>query len=164
MAAPLNKLPSGFILDEPDSSGLPPGFALDTPAAPTLGEQAADFGRGVLRGAASTADIIAESAPGTAAMIAYPFQRAVGYLTGQTAEDVAASQERVLGTVAQPIGRMTGVREKGYRPRKDEAAVYDELYGLYMRLHDSFGSPSEGANLFNVMKRLIAIRNEAARR
>lgn len=116
MAAPLNKLPSGFILDEPDSSGLPPGFALDTPAAPTLGEQAADFGRGVLRGAASTADIIAESVPGTAAMIAYPFQRAVGYLTGQTAEDVAASQERVLGTVAQPIGRMTGVAETpGYQ-------------------------------------------------
>jgi hypothetical protein len=89
---------------------------LDTPAAPTLGEQAADFGRGVLRGAASTADIIAESVPGTAAMIAYPFQRAAGYLTGQTAEDVAASQERVLGTVAQPIGRMTGVAETpGYQ-------------------------------------------------
>jgi len=116
MAAPLNKLPSGFILDEPDSSGLPPGFALDTPAAPTLGEQAAEFGRGVVRGASSTADIIAESVPGTLAMISYPFQRAAGYLTGQTAEDVAASQERVLGTVAQPIGRMTGVTETpGYQ-------------------------------------------------
>ena len=84
--------------------------------APTLGEQAAEFGRGVMRGAASTADIVAESVPGTAAMIAYPFQRAAGYLTGQTAEDVAASQERVLGTVAQPIGRMTGVTETpGYQ-------------------------------------------------
>ncbi len=116
MAAPLNKLPSGFILDEPDSAGLPPGFALDTPAAPTLGEQAADFGRGVLRGAASTADIIAEGVPGTAAMIAYPFQRAAGMLTGQTAADVAASQERVLGTVAQPVGRLTGVtKTPGYQ-------------------------------------------------
>jgi hypothetical protein len=84
--------------------------------APTFGEQAADFGRGVLRGAASTADIIAEGVPGTAAMIAYPFQRAAGLVTGQTAEDVAASQERVLGTVAQPIGRMTGVTETpGYQ-------------------------------------------------
>jgi hypothetical protein len=94
-------------------------YGLDTAvAAPpqTFGEQAADFGRGVLRGAASTADIIAESVPGTAAMIAYPFQRAAGYLTGQTAEDVAASQERVLGTVAQPVGRMTGVTETpGYQ-------------------------------------------------
>jgi hypothetical protein len=84
--------------------------------APTFGEQAADFGRGVLRGAASTADIIAEGVPGTLAMISYPFQRAAGYLTGQTAEDVAASQERVLGTVAQPVGRLTGVTETpGYQ-------------------------------------------------
>lgn len=88
------------------------GVDIETPAAePTYAEQAADFGRGVLRGAASTADIIAEAIPGTAAMIAYPFQRAAGYLTGQTAEDVAASQARVLGTTAQPVGRLTGVAE-----------------------------------------------------
>jgi len=84
--------------------------------APTLGEQAAEFGRGVVRGASSTADIIAESVPGTLAMISYPFQRAAGLVTGQTAEDVAASQERVLGTVAQPVGRLTGVTETpGYQ-------------------------------------------------
>jgi hypothetical protein len=95
--------------------GVEPITAPAAPA-PTLGEQAAEFGRGVVRGAASTADIIAESVPGTLAMISYPFQRAAGYLTGQTAEDVAASQERVLGTVAQPIGRMTGVAETpGYQ-------------------------------------------------
>lgn len=81
------------------------------PAEPTFGEQAADFGRGVLRGAASTADIIAEAIPGTAAMLAYPFRRAAGIVTGETAEDIAASQERVLGAVAQPIGRATGVTE-----------------------------------------------------
>jgi hypothetical protein len=78
---------------------------------PTYAEQAADFGRGVLRGAVSTADIIAEAVPGTAAMIAYPFRRAAGLVTGETAEDIAASQERVLGATAQPIGRMTGVAE-----------------------------------------------------
>ena len=81
-----------------------------------VAEPEASFGQQVLRGAASTADILAEAIPGTAAMIAYPFQRAAGYLTGQTAEDVAASQERVLGTVAQPVGRMTGVTETpGYQ-------------------------------------------------
>jgi hypothetical protein len=95
--------------------GVEPITAPAAPA-PTLGEQAAEFGRGVVRGAASTADIIAESVPGTLAMISYPFQRAAGYLTGQTAEDVAASQERVLGTVAQPVGRLTGVTETpGYQ-------------------------------------------------
>lgn len=69
------------------------------------------FGQQVLRGAASTADIIAESVPGMAAMVAYPFQRAAGFVTGQSAEDVAASQARVLGAVSAPVGRMTGVTE-----------------------------------------------------
>lgn len=71
----------------------------------------ASFGQQVLRGAASTADILAEAIPGTAAMIAYPFRRAAGFVTGETAEDIAASQERVLGATAQPIGRATGVAE-----------------------------------------------------
>lgn len=69
------------------------------------------FGQQVLRGAASTADIIAESVPGMAAMVAYPFQRIAGAVTGQSAEDVAASQARVLGAVSAPVGRMTGVSE-----------------------------------------------------
>jgi hypothetical protein len=92
--------------------------------APTYAEQAADFGRGVLRGAASTADIIAEAVPGTAAMIAYPFRRAAGLVTGETAEDIAASQERVLGATAQPIGRLTGVAETpGYQENALRQAV-----------------------------------------
>jgi hypothetical protein len=105
MAAPLNKLPPGFILDEPDSAGLPPGFALDAAPEPET------FGQQVLRGAASTADIIAESVPGMAAMVAYPFQRIAGAVTGQSAEDVAASQSRVLGAVSAPVGRAAGVTE-----------------------------------------------------
>jgi len=69
------------------------------------------FGQQVLRGAASTADIIAESVPGLAAMVAYPFQAAAGFVTGQSPTDVAASQERVLGALSAPVGRMTGVTE-----------------------------------------------------
>lgn len=81
-------------------------------AAPAAAaEPEASFGQQVLRGAASTADILAEAIPGTAAMIAYPFRRAAGIVTGETAEDIAASQERVLGATAQPIGRATGVAE-----------------------------------------------------
>lgn len=106
MAASIKGLPPGFTLDEPDTAGLPPGFALDDPAP-----EPETFGQQVLRGAASTADIIAESVPGMAAMVAYPFQRAAGAVTGQSAEDVAASQARVLGTVSAPVGRMTGVSE-----------------------------------------------------
>lgn len=106
MAAPLSKLPPGFTLDEPDSAGLPPGFALDA-----LAPEPETFGQQVLRGAASTADIIAESVPGMAAMVAYPFRRAAGVLTGETAEDIAASQERALGAISAPVGRALGVTE-----------------------------------------------------
>ena len=109
----LDKLQAkGFDITKLTAPAAPqPPAPEPAPAEPTFGEQAADFGRGVLRGAASTADIIAEGIPGTAAMIAYPFRRAAGIVTGETAEDIAASQERVLGAVAQPIGRATGVTE-----------------------------------------------------
>jgi hypothetical protein len=108
MAAPLSKLPPGFTLDEPDSAGLPPGFVMDAePPAP----EPETFGQQVLRGAASTADIIAESVPGMAAMVAYPFQAAAGFVTGQSPADVAASQERVLGAMSAPVGRALGVTE-----------------------------------------------------
>jgi hypothetical protein len=83
-----------------------------TPSAPAPTAPAPEtFGQQVLRGAASTADIIAESVPGMAAMVAYPFQRAAGLVTGQSAEDVAASQSRVLGAVSAPVGRAMGVTE-----------------------------------------------------
>lgn len=83
--------------------------AAPAPAAPA--PEPETFGQQVLRGAASTADIIAESVPGMAAMVAYPFQRIAGAVTGQSAEDVAASQARVLGAVSAPVGRALGVTE-----------------------------------------------------
>ena len=107
MATPLNKLPPGFIVDEPDSGGLPPGFTLDTPAA----APAQTFGEQVMGGATSTADLIAEGALGTAQWLSYPFRRAAGVLTGETAEDIQASQERVQNTMGAPVGRVTGASE-----------------------------------------------------
>ena len=83
--------------------------AAPAPAAPA--PEPETFGQQVLRGAASTADIIAESVPGMAAMVAYPFRRAAGIVTGETAEDIAASQERVMGAVSAPVGRALGVTE-----------------------------------------------------
>lgn len=83
--------------------------AAPAPAAPATEPET--FGQRVLGGAASTADIIAESVPGMAAMVTYPFRRAAGIVTGETAEDIAASQERVLGAVSAPVGRALGVTE-----------------------------------------------------
>jgi L-ribulokinase len=59
------------------------------------------------------------------------------------------------------LSAMTGVRETVYLPRADEAQTYDRLYRLYTRLHDVFGTRNRSDNLFDVMKELIGIREEA---
>lgn len=69
------------------------------------------FGQQVLGGAASTADIIAESVPGMAAMVAYPFRRVASGITGETPEDIQASYDRVTGSVSAPVGRLLGVTD-----------------------------------------------------
>ncbi|MDO4568852.1 MAG: ribulokinase [Planctomycetia bacterium] len=61
-------------------------------------------------------------------------------------------------TVPAAQKRMTGVKDKVYRPRKEAARTYAELFELYKKLHDSFGNTSQTLPLHDVMKRLIAIR------
>jgi L-ribulokinase len=62
--------------------------------------------------------------------------------------------------------RMTGVKPKVYRPNKAAAAIYRELYGLYRKLHDSFGLPGavDKGGLYRVMKDLIALRDRVRKR
>lgn len=62
-------------------------------------------------------------------------------------------------TTEQAEQRMTGVKREVYRPRKAAAAVYAELYELYRTLHDAFGTTASKNKLYNVMKKLIAIRD-----
>ena len=99
------------LLDKLRAKGFDVDKMVAAPAPAAPAPEPETFGQQVLRGAASTADIIAESVPGMAAMVAYPFQRIAGAVTGQSAEDVAASQARVLGAVSAPVGRATGVSE-----------------------------------------------------
>jgi L-ribulokinase len=54
---------------------------------------------------------------------------------------------------------MTGLKAKVYKPSPKAHAVYKELYVLYKRLHDAFGISEWSGNLYDVMKRLIDIRN-----
>lgn len=99
------------LLDKLRAKGYDVDKMTAAPAPAASAPEPETFGQQVLRGAASTADIIAESVPGMAAMVAYPFQRIAGAVTGQSAEDVAASQARVLGAVSAPVGRALGVTE-----------------------------------------------------
>ena len=64
-------------------------------------------------------------------------------------------------TTEQAQRRMTGVKRKVYRPRKNAAAVYAKLYELYRTLHDAFGTARHQGKLDRVMKELIAIRDRA---
>jgi L-ribulokinase len=60
--------------------------------------------------------------------------------------------------------RMTSLKEKRFTPDPAAHAVYDELYGLYRELHDTFGGvPGAKADLGTLMKRLLAIREQKAR-
>jgi L-ribulokinase len=54
---------------------------------------------------------------------------------------------------------MTGTKALVYRPRKAAAETYAELYRVYRRLHDAFGTPGFQDSLDRVMKDLIALRS-----
>jgi L-ribulokinase len=59
---------------------------------------------------------------------------------------------------------MAGIRERVFTPDPEAHAVYRELYTLYRKLHDAFGTPSWTGNLYDVMKTLIDIRDRARMR
>jgi L-ribulokinase len=54
---------------------------------------------------------------------------------------------------------MTGLKPKVYTPNPKAHAVYRELYPIYKKLHDAFGTREWNGNLHGVMKQLIDIRN-----
>ena len=54
---------------------------------------------------------------------------------------------------------MTSVKAERYEPRPAAVAAYNELYGMYRELHDTFGGgPGARADLPTLMKRLLALR------
>jgi L-ribulokinase len=54
---------------------------------------------------------------------------------------------------------MTGLKARVFKPDARAHAIYRELYPLYRKLHDAFGTKEWTGNLHDVMKRLIDIRN-----
>ncbi|HOI55705.1 MAG TPA: FGGY-family carbohydrate kinase, partial [Phycisphaerae bacterium] len=83
--------------------------------------------------------------------------------SGQTCALGAAMFGAVVGgahkTMAAAQRRMTGVKPTVYRPRAAAVRVYADLYRIYRRLHDSFGTAGAPVRLDRVMKELIAIRD-----
>jgi len=54
--------------------------------------------------------------------------------------------------------RMTGLKPKDFKPNPKAHEVYRQLYPLYRKLHDAFGTAEWNGNLSGVMKQLIEIR------
>ncbi len=54
---------------------------------------------------------------------------------------------------------MCGVKNESFRPNPENHRVYQELYRLYLQLHDAFGTREWSGKMHNVMKDLLAIRD-----
>lgn len=55
---------------------------------------------------------------------------------------------------------MTGLKSRVFQPNSRAHAVYEQLYSLYRKLHDAFGTPRADGSLYGVMKELLEIRNK----
>ncbi|HET7039285.1 MAG TPA: FGGY-family carbohydrate kinase, partial [Gemmatimonadales bacterium] len=57
---------------------------------------------------------------------------------------------------------MTAPGRRSFTPRSEARRVYDQLYGMYRELHDTFGGvASPRADLGSLMKRLLALRERS---
>lgn len=62
---------------------------------------------------------------------------------------------------AEAAAAMALTDEKAYQPIPENQQAYDKLFGLYKKMHDSFGVRGYQEGLFDVMKELLALRDEA---
>jgi L-ribulokinase len=57
---------------------------------------------------------------------------------------------------------MTSVKDIVFKPNPDNHKVYTELFALYKQVHDAFGGVESSADLGNVMKDLLEIKERQA--
>jgi L-ribulokinase len=67
-----------------------------------------------------------------------------------------ASGQYALADLQQRCCHMRG---RVYEPDPEHRQTYDELYALYLQLHDAFGTNHGGTSLGQVMKRLLDLRD-----
>jgi L-ribulokinase len=73
---------------------------------------------------------------------------------------VAGSQAGGYDSVEAAQAKMTGLKSKVYEPDRKRNLVYNALFKLYRQLHDAFGTTGYRESLYNVMKDLLALRDE----
>ncbi|MDW7759776.1 MAG: ribulokinase [Acidobacteriota bacterium] len=73
---------------------------------------------------------------------------------------VAAGEERGgYARFEDAQAAMAGVRKKTFKPNPENHAVYRELFLLYKKLHDAFGTKEGDGRLYPIMKDLLDIRD-----
>jgi L-ribulokinase len=97
-------------------------------------------------------------------------------VTGRTMKVAASSQTCALGaaigaavlatsraggydTFAEAQKGMARLKEVGYEPNSRNHHIYNSLYELYLRVHDSFGGVRDNIALGSLMKELIRLKN-----
>ena len=75
---------------------------------------------------------------------------------------VAGEDKGGYATTEQAQEAMTGTKDISYEPNAANHEVYQELYELYRRLHNSFGVTEHSDCLYDVMKRLLEIKQRVS--
>jgi len=73
---------------------------------------------------------------------------------------VAGKQAEGYDSFAEATDKMTGMLDTKYIPHSENLGIYNQLYDLYKQLHDMFGTRDYSKNLYDLMKRLMNIRDE----
>ena len=74
---------------------------------------------------------------------------------------VAGSRAGGYGSFGDAQKAMTGLKPRIFKPNPQAHAVYKQLYPLYRKLHDAFGTSEWNGNLADVMKELLEVRARA---
>lgn len=72
---------------------------------------------------------------------------------------VAGEEQSGFTTVEDAQKAMTEIREV-FEPDMENHKVYQELYRLYVQLHDAFGTRDWSGTMYNVMKDLLTLRDK----
>lgn len=81
-------------------------------------------------------------------------------LGGAVAASVLAGVHKDFATAQK---KMTHLKKVAYKPIRKNQKVYDQLYALYLQVHDSFGGVNRSADLSQVMKTLLEIKSNGAK-
>ncbi len=66
-------------------------------------------------------------------------------------------------SVTEAQANMTKLKPNSFKPLAENHKIYSKLYKFYRQLHDAFGTKEYQGSLYNVMKDLLAIKEEVAK-